>query len=146
MENASGKFSTVAEYIALFPQSTQKLLKEVRKAIKEAAPQAEEMISYNMPGYKLDGMLVWFAGYKNHIGFYPKTAAINLLQKELSGYKTSKGAIQFPIDQPMPVELIKKIVSYRVKENTTLAKEKAVLKKAKPAKKKTAKKKIARNK
>ena len=112
------KPKSVDEYISWFPEEDQKLLDKMRAVIKEAAPDAEEVISYGMPGYKLNGQLVWFAGFKNHIVFYPRGAsAIKAFEKELAKYKTSKGAIQFPKDKPLPITLIKKIVKYRVKEN-----------------------------
>jgi uncharacterized protein YdhG (YjbR/CyaY superfamily) len=112
------KPKSVDEYISGFPEETQELLEKMRTAIKETAPQAEEVISYMMPGYKLNGALVWFAGFKNHIGFYPRgSSAIKAFEKELAKYKTSKGAIQFPKDRPLPMSLIKKMVKYRVAEN-----------------------------
>ena len=112
------KPKSVDEYISGFPEEDQKLLEQVRTAIKEVAPNAEEVISYMMPGYKLNGMLVWFAGFKNHIGVYPRgSSAIKAFEKELAKYKTSKGAIQFPKDKPLPIAFIKKMVKYRVKEN-----------------------------
>ena len=89
----------------------------MRTTIKQVAPQAEEAISYNMPAFKLDGMLVWYAGYKEHIGLYPKPRVIEVFKKELTDYKLSKGAIQFPLDQPLPLNLITRIVKYRIKEN-----------------------------
>jgi len=112
------KPKSVDDYISWFPEEDQRLLEQVRTAIQEVAPQAEEVISYAMPGYKLNGQLVWFAGFKNHIGFYPRgSSAIIAFEKELAGYKTSKGAIQFPKDKPLPLALIKKMVKYRVAEN-----------------------------
>jgi uncharacterized protein YdhG (YjbR/CyaY superfamily) len=111
------KSQDVDEYIAAYPSDVQKILELMRKIIKEAAPQATETIGYGMPTYKLNGNLVHFAGYKNHIGFYPTPPAIVAFQKELAPYKRSKGAVQFPIDQPIPYELVKKIVKYRVKES-----------------------------
>lgn len=112
------KPKSVDEYISGFPEETRELLEKVRAVIKETAPEAEEVISYMMPGYKLNGMLVWFAGFKNHIGFYPRgSSAIDAFKKELAGYKTSKGAIQFPKDKPLPIALIKKMVKYRVAQN-----------------------------
>ncbi|MCZ4242849.1 iron chaperone [Pedobacter punctiformis] len=105
------------EYIFSFPIETQKILEQVRTAIKKAAPAAEEVISYGMPAFKLNGMLVYFAGYKKHIGFYPMPAALIAFKEELSGYKSSKGAVQFPIGKPMPLALITKIVKFRVSEN-----------------------------
>ena len=114
---AGKKFKTVEEYIASFPEDVQELLEACRVAIKEAAPGAEELISYNIAAFKLNGLLVWYAAFKNHIGLYPRPSAINVFEKELTGYKTSKGAIQFPINKKIPLGLIKKIVKYRVKEN-----------------------------
>jgi uncharacterized protein YdhG (YjbR/CyaY superfamily) len=111
------KFKTVDEYVAAFPPPTKALLHAFRKAIKNAAPGAEELISYNMPAFKLNGMLVWYAAYKNHIGFYPKPSGIEAFKKELSIFKGAKGSIQFPIDKPLPLSLVGKIVKYRVKEN-----------------------------
>jgi uncharacterized protein YdhG (YjbR/CyaY superfamily) len=111
------KHESVDEYIAAFPKKTQALLKQIRASIKKAAPTAEEVISYNMPGYKLQGMLVYFAGYENHIGFYSTPTGNSEFTKELSDYKTGKGSVQFPIDKPLPVMLITKIVKYRVKQN-----------------------------
>ena len=111
------KVKSVDEYIAAFPKQTQVLLKQMRATIKKAAPTAEEVISYNMPGYKLHGMLVYFASYENHIGFYSTPTGNSEFAKELSVYKTGKGSIQFPIDKPLPITLITKIVKYRVKQN-----------------------------
>lgn len=111
------KFKTVDQYISTFPPETQALLQQMREAILKAAPKAQETISYNMPGYRLNGMLVWFAGYKNHIGFYPKPSALKTFSKELSMYKSSKGAVQFPIDKPLPISLVTKMVKHRIKEN-----------------------------
>ena len=121
--------SDVDEYVAAFPQQVKQSLKDLRKAIKEAAPQAEELISYQMPAYKQNGMLVYFAGYEKHIGFYPTSSGIRVFKEELSGYKTSKGAVQFPLDKAMPLNMIKKIVRFRVKENLEKAKLKAASKK-----------------
>ena len=112
------KTSNVDEYIKSFPKSTQTLLKQVRKAIKENALGAEEMIAYGMPGYKLNKKpLVYFAGYANHIGFYATPNGHEKFAKELSKYKQGKGSVQFPIDEPMPIDLIIKIVKFRVTEN-----------------------------
>lgn len=96
----------------------------MREAIREAAPQAEEMISYNMPAVKLNGVLVWYAAYKEHIGFYPTPPAIHTFAHDLVKYKTSKGAIQFPIEKPIPTTLVKKIVKFRIKQNLEKAKTK----------------------
>jgi len=110
------KYKTIDDYISSFPISTQKILESIRKALKEEVPEATEAISYGMPTFKLNGNLVHFAAYKHHIGFYPTPSGVEAFKKDLEKYKTSKGAIQFPIDQPIPLELFKRIVRYRVKE------------------------------
>lgn len=109
--------TSIDEYILQFPQDVQEILKTIRKVIKEAAPYAEEKISYRMPTFVLHRNLVHFAAFKNHIGFYPTSSGIANFKQELSGYKTSKGAVQFPIGKPIPYELISQIVKYRVAEN-----------------------------
>ena len=124
MEATSKKFKTVDEYFSAFPASTKKLLQELRKTIIQVVPKAEEVISYNMPAFKLNGVLVYFAAYEKHIGFYPTSSPIKVFKKELEGYKTSKGAIQFPIEKAIPKTLVRNIVKYRVKEDQ----EKAILK------------------
>jgi uncharacterized protein YdhG (YjbR/CyaY superfamily) len=111
------KFQTVDEYFTSLPSRSKKILKEVRKTIKQAVPKAEEVISYNMPAFKMNGILVWFAVHTEHVGFYPRPSAIFAFAKELEGYKMSKGAIQFPLDEPMPLKLISKIVKFRLKED-----------------------------
>jgi uncharacterized protein YdhG (YjbR/CyaY superfamily) len=112
------KATTVSEYIKSFPKSTQVILNQLRTVIKETAPQAEELIGYGMPAYKLNKKpLVYFAGYANHIGFYATPNGHAKFAKELSIYKQGKGSVQFPIDEPMPLGLIKKIIAFRVKEN-----------------------------
>jgi uncharacterized protein YdhG (YjbR/CyaY superfamily) len=111
------KPTTVDDYIAAFPKETQALLEAMRKTIREAAPEAREVISYQMPTYKLKGNLVHFAGYKNHIGFYPGSGAIAAFQKEIASYKSAKGSVQFPIDKPLPLDLVAQIVRFRVKAN-----------------------------
>ena len=116
----------VNSYIASFSPEVQSRIQSLRKTIKTAAPKAEELISYGMVGYKYLGMLVYFAGWQSHIGFYP-AGRLEAFTKELSDYKRSKGTIQFPFDKPMPLGLINKIVKYRVKENE----EKHALKKKK---------------
>jgi len=107
----------IDEYISAFPTEVQELLHQVRDAVRKAAPKAQETISYFMPTFKLNGTLVHFAGYKNHIGFYPGPSGIDAFRNELSKYKTSKGAVQLPLDQPLPLPLISKIVKLRVREN-----------------------------
>ena len=119
--------ATVNEYIATFPKEVQQLLNQLRKTIKAAAPKADEVISYGMPGYKHYGMLVYFAGYKNHIGFYGTPTAHESFKKELAIYKSGKGSVQFPLDKPLPVKLITKIIKFRVQQNI----EKEKLKKIK---------------
>ncbi len=119
----------IDEYIAAFPPETQKLLEQVRQSIHEAAPGCEETISYAMPAFKLNGPLVYFAGYKQHIGFYATPNGHEAFKNELSVYKTGKGSVQFPLNQPIPVELIKRMVVFRVKENAEKMKLKAKPKK-----------------
>lgn len=117
MKANATKFKTVDEYLSVFPPATRKILQEVRKAISDAAPDAEEVISYNMPAYRKDGILVYFAGYERHIGFYPTASGIEHFEKDLSSFKHARGSVQFPVNEPVPVELIRKIVGFRVKEN-----------------------------
>jgi uncharacterized protein YdhG (YjbR/CyaY superfamily) len=107
----------VDEYISMFPDNIQELLKEMRAAIKEAAPEAEEVISYQMPAYKFHGMLIYFAAFKNHIGLYPRVSGIETFKDELSVYKGAKGSVQFPLNKPLPLDLIARIVKFRVTEN-----------------------------
>lgn len=124
MDPGRNKANNVDEYITGFPKEIQLLLQTVRATIKKAAPQAEEMISYQMPAYKYHGMLVFFAAFKNHIGFYATPTGHAAFKKELSAYKQGKGSIQFPHDQPLPLSLISKIVKYRVNENSIKTKAK----------------------
>lgn len=119
----------VDKYIAGFPKDTQNLLTQLRETIIKAAPGADEVISYQMPAYKYCGMLVYFAGYKNHIGFYPTASGIEAFKKELSVYKGAKGSVQFPLDKPLPLQLITKIVKFRMKENQETASIKSKVKK-----------------
>jgi uncharacterized protein YdhG (YjbR/CyaY superfamily) len=107
----------VEDYLSWFSVETKKKLIEMRKIILEAAPEAEEKISYAMPAYFMGKALVYFAGYKQHIGFYPTSSGIRNFQSEFGDYKYSKGAVQFPLDRPLPKKLIIKIVKLRVKEN-----------------------------
>ena len=115
--NDTGK-KAVDAYIAGFPEDIRSILIKLRKVIREAAPDTKETISYRMPTFKLNGNLVHFAAFKKHIGFYPTPSAITAFKKELARYHTSKGAVQFLLDKPIPYELIEKIVKYRVKENS----------------------------
>lgn len=124
--------TSVDDCIATFPPATQKIMNQVRATIKKAAPKAEEFISYGMPAYKLNGKaLVYFSGYKQHIGFYATPTGHREFKAELAKYKQGKGSVQFPIDEPMPWKLIEMIVKFRVAENTAKAKS------AKPAGKPT---------
>ncbi len=116
-------FDSVDAYIAAQPEEVQPLLDKIRATIRKAAPKAEECISYGMPGYKYHGMLVYFAAWKKHIGFYAVPSGNEAFKEELSAYKMSKGAVQFPFDKPMPLALITKIVKFRVKENELKSKK-----------------------
>ena len=114
----TGDFTTIDEYIASFPENIREILRKMREAIREAAPEAEETISYRMPTFRLHGKnRVYFAGFKNHIGFYPVPSGIEAFKKELAPYKQGKGSVQFPLDKPIPYELVKEIVRYRAEEN-----------------------------
>ncbi len=124
MDKNQTRITSLDEYIANFPMETQKILEEIRATIKAAAPEAQERISYQMPTFFLNGNLVHFAAFKSHIGFYPVPSGIEKFKKELSVYHQGKGSVQFPLDKPMPLELITKIVKFRVKENLARAKSK----------------------
>lgn len=113
---------TIDEYIAAFPREIQARLKKVRALIRSAAPDAEEAIKYQIPTFVLNGNLVHFAGYAKHLGLYPTPSAIQAFAKELSSYESAKGSVQFPHDEPLPLELIQKIVAFRVREAKTRAK------------------------
>lgn len=115
MENKS--IATIDDYIAQFLPEIQEILQSLRNVIREAAPEASEKISWQMPTFFLNGNLVHFAAFKKHIGFYPAPSGIETFKDKLVGYKTSKGAVQFPIDKPLPFDLIREIVAFRVKEN-----------------------------
>lgn len=117
MQGKEGQPTTIDEYISRFPEDVQRLLLKIRAVIKEAAPDAGERISYQMPAFYLNGNLVYFAALKHHIGFYPTGSGIEAFKEELSAYKWAKGSVQFPLDKPMPYELISKIVKFRVAEN-----------------------------
>jgi uncharacterized protein YdhG (YjbR/CyaY superfamily) len=114
----------IDEYIAGFPPDVQAILQQVRMTIRAAAPDAEETISYQMPTFTLKGILVHFAGHKNHIGFYPTPSGIEKFKDELSAYKGAKGSVQFPLDKPIPLDLIAEIVRFRVRENLQKAEAK----------------------
>jgi uncharacterized protein YdhG (YjbR/CyaY superfamily) len=115
----------IDEYIAGFPDDVQDILEKIRTTIQEAAPDAEETISYQIPTFTLNGNLVHFAAYKHHIGFYPTPSGIEMYKEEISGYKWAKGSVQFPLDQPIPYELISRITAFRVVENLAKAEPKA---------------------
>jgi uncharacterized protein YdhG (YjbR/CyaY superfamily) len=129
MEGNKITFNTIDEYIIKFPPEIQEILEMWRKVIKEAAPEAEEKISYQMPTFALRGNLVHFAACKKHIGFYPTSSGIAAFKHELSEYKSSKGAVQFPLEKPLQYELISKIVEFRVIENIKRAEDKLKRKK-----------------
>jgi len=120
----ANQFKTIDEYINTFPDDVRTILNELRQTIKEVAPEAEETINYQIPTFTLHGNLVHFAAFKNHIGFYPAPSGMEAFKKELSAYKGAKGSVQFPVDQPLPLPLIRKIVEYRVKENLERKQEK----------------------
>lgn len=120
-------FATINEYISEFPEEIRFKLEQIREIIQQAAPEAKEAVRYGMPTFVLNGNLVHFAAYKNHIGFYPAPSGIDAYLDELAVYRTGKGTIQFPIDQPIPFNLIKKVVEFRVNEN--LGKRKGKVKK-----------------
>jgi uncharacterized protein YdhG (YjbR/CyaY superfamily) len=124
MEENKITFNSIDEYILQFSQEVQEILKTLRSVIKESAPDAKEKISYQMPTFDLHGNLVHFAAYKNHIGFYPAPSGIEAFKDELSMYKGAKGSVQFPIEKPLPYELIREIVKFRAAENTMKAESK----------------------
>jgi uncharacterized protein YdhG (YjbR/CyaY superfamily) len=109
--------TSIDDYIVSCPRDVQKKLTQLRRLITQVAPGAEEKISYQMPAFFLNGVLVWFAAHSKHIGFYPKASAIARFKRELSKYKSARGSVQFPLDEPLPVELIKRMVKFRVEEN-----------------------------
>lgn len=123
MQATKVKYETVDQYIREFPKPVQAMLQELRSTIKAAAPKAEECISYNIPAYKQNGPVVYFAAFKSHIGFYPLPASIRA-EAEKMGYRTSKGTVQFPLDKKLPLAFVKKMVKVRMKENEEKAKGK----------------------
>ena len=124
MISKKNEIESIDDYIKEHPQKVQKILQEIRITVRKTAPNAEEAISYQISTFKLNGNLVHFAAFKNHIGFYPGSKTINDFKKEITPYKFSKGTVQFPLDKPIPVALIKRIVKYRVKENSLSAEKK----------------------
>ncbi len=121
MEENKQNFTTIDEYIMLYPPEIQEKLAVLRKLIHSTAPEATEAISWGMPTFKLQGNLVHFAVFKKHIGFYPGESGIRVFQDKMQEFKSSKGAVQFPLDKPLPLKLVEEIVLYRVKENKELA-------------------------
>ena len=134
MDGKKPGFSSIDQYIATFPDHIQTLLQSMRTTIHTTAPDAEEIISYQMPAFALKGNLVYFAALKHHIGFYPTSSGIQAFADELTRYKSTKGAVQFPIGEPLPLDLVSKIVAFRVAENL----EKAAMKASKKSKKESA--------
>ena len=125
MDSNKAGFGSIDEYIASFPPEIQARLEAMRATIRAAAPDAEEKISYQMPTFFLKGNLVHFAAFKQHIGFYPAPRGIEEFKEELSIYKGAKGSVQFPLDQPLPLDLVARIVRFRVAENLVAAEAKA---------------------
>jgi uncharacterized protein YdhG (YjbR/CyaY superfamily) len=107
----------VDDYFADLPAPVRARMDELRATIRRAAPQAEETISYKMPAFTFHGILVYYAAFKNHIGFYPRVSGLKAFEKDLAGYKTAKGSVQFPLDRPLPLDIITNIVKFRVNEN-----------------------------
>jgi uncharacterized protein YdhG (YjbR/CyaY superfamily) len=120
------RFKSFDEYISTFPENTREILEKIRLAVKEAVPEADEVISYNMPAYKFHGILLYFAAFKTHIGFYPgDSKLISLFKDQLTGFETSKGTIRLPLNQTIPIKLIKSIAQFRA--NTNLENERMKL-------------------
>jgi uncharacterized protein YdhG (YjbR/CyaY superfamily) len=111
------QYKNIDEYIAGFPENIQDILQNLRRVIHEAAPEAQETISYGMPAFRQNGILVYFAAFKDHVGFFPTSSGVSAFTRELAAYDTAKGTVRFPLDKPLPVNLIKKIVKFRVQEN-----------------------------
>lgn len=124
MKTPTPKVSTISDYIRLFPKDVAVRLQTIRDIVKKAAPAAQEVISYRMPAFKLNGILIYFAAYEHHIGIYPYPSGIKKFQKELSAYKTSTSTIQLPHDKPLPVALLRKVIAFRVKEKMEKSKGK----------------------
>ena len=129
MKSNTVSYFSIDEYIAIFPEDIQKKLEEVRATVKAAAPEAKEKISYQVPTFFLYGNLVHFAAFKDHISFFPASSGVQAFKDELSQYETSKGTIRFPLDKPLPLDLIGKITKYRVAENLKKAELKSIRKK-----------------
>lgn len=121
MEGKQSPPKDIDDYIGRFPPQIQEILEKIRAVVRETAPEAEEAIAYQMPTFRLNGNLVHFAAFKNHIGFYPTPTGIEAFQPELAAYAGAKGSVQFPLNQPIPYDLIRRIVAYRVEENRSKA-------------------------
>jgi uncharacterized protein YdhG (YjbR/CyaY superfamily) len=117
MDSSLSAPQTIDDYIAGYPADVQAILQQIRQTIHETAPEATEAISYGMPTFKLNGNLVHFGAFKNHIGFYPVPSGMEAFKDELAAYKQGKGSVQFPLDKPMPLDLIRRIVEFRVQES-----------------------------
>ena len=124
MKTAAASPDNIDDYIAGFPADVRRCLNQVRAAVRRAAPDAVEAIKYRMPTFVLDGNLVHFAAFKNHVGFYPTPSAIEEFKQELAPYKSAKGSVQFPLDQPMPLDLVRRMVEFRVKQARAKSKAK----------------------
>ena len=129
--STSTRFNSVDQYIKTLPPASKEKIIELRNLIKKIAPEAEELISYNMPSFNYHGRLVYYAAFKSHIGFYPMASGIAAFQNEITKYKWAKGSVQFPLDKPLPSALIKKIIQFRIKENREKFELKAMKKKVK---------------
>jgi uncharacterized protein YdhG (YjbR/CyaY superfamily) len=117
MKRRNDAVRTIDEYLAGLPDGPRQILGKLRETVRAAAPGATEKISYRMPAYDLDGILVYFAAFKKHIGFYPTSSGISAFERELAPYEVSKGTVRFPLDEPLPLKLIARIVKFRVAEN-----------------------------
>jgi uncharacterized protein YdhG (YjbR/CyaY superfamily) len=117
MEKKSHGYTTIDEYIRMFSKPVQEKLESIRRLVRELAPDALEKISYRIPTFYLNGNLVHFAAFTHHIGFYPTSRGISEFQEALSAYKNAKGSVQFPMDEPLPLDLIRRIVKFRVEQN-----------------------------
>jgi uncharacterized protein YdhG (YjbR/CyaY superfamily) len=124
MSDSQSGYASIDAYIADFPQEVQDKLESMRRTIREAAPEAKEIISYQMPTFYLNGNLVHFAAFKHHIGFYPAPSGIEAFQEELAAFKGAKGSVQFPFNDPLPLELVRRITAFRVEENLAKGKKK----------------------
>jgi uncharacterized protein YdhG (YjbR/CyaY superfamily) len=124
VKQAAAAPASIDDYIATFPVGVQKRLQSIRRAIRKAAPEAEEKISYRIPAFTLGGNLIYFAAFRTHIGVYPGAAAIVAMKADLQGYRTAKGTVQFPLDQPLPLPLIEKLVQFKIDHSAHRAKRK----------------------